>query len=313
MRPETRQTITMFAVLLALCAVLGIGEPKFLSGRNLLNVLLQSSPICLLAVGMTFVIITAGIDLSVGSVLALSGVTLGVLVLKADMGVAVGLLAAMAAGALCGVLQGAVIVRWAVPPFVCTLGMMCAARGLARMLTEGYTLHGLPAAARWLGHGTLIGPIAVPTALTLATVAVAHVVLTQTAFGRQVFAVGANAEAARLAGVRVGLVKLVAYAVCGFTAGLAGVVWAGRTGSVSPNAGLGDELYAIAAAVIGGNSLMGGRGTVIGTLVGAVLIRVLRNGLNLLTVPDPGQLMVIGSVIVVAAVVDQVRKGRHTG
>ena len=312
MRPETRQTITMSLILLGLCIALGVARPTFATQENLLNVLLQSASNCVLAVGMTFVIITAGIDLSVGSVLALSGVVLGMLVMKAEAGAALGLCAALAAGGLCGLMQGAVIVRWSVPPFVCTLGMFCAARGLALILAEGETIHGLPDAANWLGHGKLIGPIGVPTVLSLAVVGVAHIVLTQTAFGRQVFAVGANEEAARLAGVRVGAVKLAAYAICGFTAGLAGIIVAGRMGSASPVVGKGDELYAIAAAVIGGNSLMGGRGTVIGTLVGALLIQVLRNGLTLLIVPDRWQLVVIGSVIVLAAVIDQLRKGRHT-
>jgi len=310
-RPETRQTITMSVILLGLCAVLAAAKPEFLTRENLLNVLLQSSTNCVLAVGMTFVIITAGIDLSVGSVLAFSGVVLGVLVKQAGVGVGIGLCAAAAAGTCCGLVQGAVIVRWAVPPFVCTLGMMCAARGLGLILAGGQTIHGLPPAATWLGHGRLIGPIAVPTLLSLAAVGVAHVVLTRTAYGRHVFAVGANEEAARLAGVRVGTVKLIAYATCGFTAGLAGIIVAGRTGSASPIVGVGNELYAIAAAVIGGNSLMGGRGTVIGTLVGALLIQVLRNGLNLLIVPDRWQLVVIGLVIVLAAIIDQMRQGRR--
>ncbi len=311
MRPETRQTITMSIVLLALCVALAIIAPAFASRDNLLNVLLQSATNCVLAVGMTFVIIAAGIDLSVGSVLALSGVVLGVLVIGEGAGVVIGLCGAALTGALCGLLQGAVIVRWSVPPFVCTLGMMCAARGLALILTGGETLHGLPAGATWLGQGKLIGPIGVPIVLSLAAVAVAHIVLTRTVFGRQLFAVGANEEVARLAGVRVGMVKLGAYAICGFTAGLAGIIVAGRTGSASPIVGYGDELYAIAAAVIGGNSLMGGRGTVIGTLVGALLIQVLRNGLNILIVPDRWQLVVIGFVIVLAAIIDQMRRGRH--
>jgi ribose/xylose/arabinose/galactoside ABC-type transport system permease subunit len=310
-RPETRQTITIGSILFALCVLLAMVAPAFLTRENLLNVLLQSATNCVLAVGMTFVIITAGIDLSVGSVLALSSVVLGVVVLKAEAGVPTGLLCAAAAGTVCGLLQGAVIVRWAVPPFVCTLGMMSAARGLALILTKGQTIHGLPPGAVWLGQGKLIDAVPVPAILSLAAVAVAHIVLTQTAFGRQLFAVGANEEAARLAGVRVGVVKLAAYVICGFTAGLAGIIVAGRTGSASPIVAKGDELDAIAAAVIGGNSLMGGRGTVIGTLVGALLIQVLRNGLNLRFVPDRWQLVLIGSVIVLAAVIDRMQRRRE--
>lgn len=323
LRPETRQVVGMVLVLLLMYTVIAAWVPDFRSARNLTNVLLHSAINCVLAVGMTFVILTAGIDLSVGSLMTLASAVMGVLLRDRYGGPLFGLAAAMACGVFAGLVQGAVIVRWAVPPFICTLGMMMAARGTALAASQGRTIHGLPDQALWLGGGnvaTLLrapppGPggdllLPVPVVISLALVAIAHVVLTQTAFGRHVVAVGANEEAARLAGVPVGWVKLSVYMICGATAALAGIIMTGRMEAASPIIGEGAELEAIAAVVIGGTSLMGGRGTVMGSLIGALMMGLLRNALTLMDKPDHVQKIVIGGVIVFAVVADQVVRRR---
>ncbi len=326
MRPETRQVVGIGLVLMTLSGALALLVPEFRTLQNISNVLLQSSINCVLAVGMTFVILTAGIDLSVGSLLALTSAVMGVVLTRVAEPsggtlIAAAVLGAIAAGALAGAMQGAVIVRWRVPPFICTLGMMTVARGLALVLTQQQTIHGIPLQARWLGaqqlsiwiptsEGLSRLAVPVPVLVSLGLVAMAHVVLTQTVYGRHVMAVGANEEAARLAGVPVGPVKMSVYLLSGAAAGLAGVILTGRMGSASPIIGYGSELDAIAAVVIGGTSLFGGRGTVIGSLLGAVMMQVLRNGLTLMGKPDPIQQIVIGSVIVFAVVLDQVVQRR---
>ncbi|MFQ6133665.1 MAG: ABC transporter permease [Armatimonadota bacterium] len=322
LRPETRQVIGIALVLLLMCVVIAGVEEDFRSARNLTKVLLHSAVNCVLAVGMTFVILTGGIDLSVGSLMTLASAVMGVLLHDGFGGVLFSLAAALAYGTFAGVLQGTVIVRWAVPPFICTLGMMMAARGMAEAVSEE-TIHGLPEQALWLGGGsvgTLVKAapgasggdllLPVPVVISLALVAVAHVVLTQTTFGRHVVAVGANEEAARLAGVPVGWVKLSVYMICGATAALAGIIQTGRMHAASPLIGRGAELEAIAAVVIGGTSLMGGRGTVVGSLIGALMMGVLRNALTLKGKPDRIQQIVIGGVIVFAVVLDQVLRRR---
>jgi len=323
LRPETRQVIGIALVLLVMCGVIAALVPEFRSARNLTNVLLHSAINCVLAVGMTFVILTAGIDLSVGAVMTLASAVMGVLLRDRFGGALFAVAAALACGALAGLVQGAVIVRWTVPPFICTLGTMMAARGLAEAVSKGETIHGLPEQALWLGGGSIATLVKappgatggdlllpVPVVLSLALVAVAHVMLTQTAFGRHVVAVGASEEATRLAGVPVGWVKLTVYMICGATGALAGVIATGRMHAASPIIGKGAELEAIAAVVIGGTSLMGGRGTIVGSLIGALMMGVLRNALTLMNKPDRIQQIVIGCVIVFAVVLDQVLRRR---
>jgi ribose/xylose/arabinose/galactoside ABC-type transport system permease subunit len=289
---------------------------EFATWETLVNVLLRSSTNTVLAVGMTFVIISAGIDLSVGRVLALCSVVLALLArspLPFGWGVYLAIPAALAVGSAVGAAQGLVIAAWRVAPFIVTLGTYCAAWGAALLLSGGQTIHNIGRSLCWPGAGKIGAAPIVPPLLSIAAVAIAHVVLAHTAFGRHLFAVGANEEAARLSGIHTGRVKLTAYTLCGLAAGVAGVLAAGKTNSGSPILGEGAELDAIAAAVIGGNSLMGGQGTVVGALVGSLMISVIRTGLVLGDVAASWQLIIIGLVIVAAATVDQIRRSRAHG
>jgi ribose/xylose/arabinose/galactoside ABC-type transport system permease subunit len=295
--------------LIALCAVLWALTPHFLTISNLLNVAQQTSINAIVAVGMTFVILSGGIDLSVGSIVALSGVALG-LALQADQPVVVALLIAIGVGIACGQVNGVLIDRGGLPPFIVTLGTMSMARGAALVMTEGRPISGFDEGFRALATGTLAF-IPAPIVVMGAVYAFAHLVLTRTTFGRYVYAIGGNEEATRLSGVRVHLHKPAIYAVSGLTSAVAAIILTARLNSAQPIAGMMYELDAIAATVIGGTSLMGGEGSLAGTLIGALIMGVLRNGLNLLGVSSFLQQIVIGGVIVGAVLVDTVLKRHH--
>ncbi|MDO8679041.1 MAG: ribose ABC transporter permease [Acidobacteriota bacterium] len=291
-----------------LCAVLWALTPHFLTVSNLLNVAQQTSINAIVAVGMTFVIVSGGIDLSVGSIVALSGVVLGAL-LQGGQPLAVALAAALAVGLGCGLLNGALVSVGGLPPFIATLGMMSVARGAALVFTEGRPVSGFDEGFRSLATGA-IGFVPAPVVVMIGVYMAAHVVLTRTTFGRYVYAIGGNEEATRLSGVAVRFHKTAIYGVSGVMSAIAAIVLTARLNSAQPIAGTMYELDAIAATVIGGTSLMGGEGTLAGTLVGALIMGVLRNGLNLLGVSSFLQQIVIGGVIVGAVLVDTVLK-RH--
>lgn len=298
------------AGLASLCAVLWILTPHFLTVSNLLNVVEQTSINAIVAVGMTFVIISGGIDLSVGSIVALSGVALGAL-LQSGQPLPVAILAAMGTGVACGLSNGALVSLGRLPPFIATLGMMSVARGAALLFTEGRPVSGFNEGFRSIATGS-IGFIPAPVVVMIVVYLIAHVVLTRTTFGRYVYAIGGNEEATRLAGVAVRFHKTVIYGIAGLTSAVAAVVLTARLNSAQPIAGMMYELDAIAATVIGGTSLMGGEGRLAGTLVGALIMGVLRNGLNLLGVSSFLQQIVIGAVIVGAVLMDAALK-RHRG
>jgi ribose transport system permease protein len=298
------------AGLVGLCLLLWILTPHFLTTSNLLNVLEQTAINAVIAVGMTFVILSGGIDLSVGSLVALAGVVLATL-LHADTPVVVAILSAIAAGALFGSLNGLAITWGRLPPFIATLGMMSVARGCALLFTDGRPVSGFEPAFRALATARVIG-IPAPVFLTAAVYLAAQFVLSETRFGRYVYAIGGNEEATRLSGVSIRLHKTAVYAVSGATSALAAVLLTARLNSAQPIAGMMYELDAIAAVVIGGTSLMGGEGTLGGTLIGALIMGVLRNGLNLLGVSSFMQQVVIGLVIVGAVLIDTVLKSRKT-
>lgn len=291
--------------LLLLCGLLAALSPNFLTVDNLLNVARQISIIGIVAVGMTLVIVTSGIDLSVGSVVALAGVTAGLL-MNAGWSIPAALLAAAVVGTLAGVATGLAITRLHISPFIATLGMMSIARGLALVITDGSPIDTIPKEFLWLAGNW--GPIPVPVIVMLAVALVGHVVLSRTRLGRYAYAMGSNEEAVRLSGVPLDRYKIAIYALSGLLAAIAGLVLTARIASAQPVAGNLLELDAIAAVVIGGASLMGGRGTIFGTLVGVAIIGVLRNGLVLLDVSAFWQQVVIGGVIVVAVAVDQWRQ-----
>ncbi len=286
-------------------AVFSFLSPHFLTTDNLLNVSLQVSISAIIAAGMTMVILTGGIDLSVGSLVALVGV-LCTLALQATssffLAIAVGLVVGMASGAVAGVF----VTRFRITPFIVTLALMTVWRGLAFILTDARPVWDLPESFGILGAGRMLG-IPIPTIIMLIVFVAGHVMLTRTRFGRYVYAVGGNVEAARLAGIRTNRILFSVYLLCGGLTALSGVLLASRLNSGQPNAGVMYELDVIAAVVVGGTSLQGGRGTIIGTFIGSMLIGVLRNGLNLLDVGSYVQQVVVGVVILLAVLMDRSR------
>ena len=296
-------TLAGLALLVILLTVL---SPHFLTVSNLMNVLEQTSINAVIAVGMTFVILSGGIDLSVGSIVAISGVVLAS-VLRSNGGVPAALAAGLGVGIACGMINGLLVTVGRLAPFIATLGMMSVARGLALLYTDGRPISGFAAGFRALATSR-VGPIPVPVILALAVYVIAHVVLRRTRFGRYVYAIGGNEEAARLSGVPVRFHKTMVYALSGVTSALAAVLLTARLNSAQPIAGMMYELDAIAATVIGGTSLLGGTGTIGGTLIGALVMGVLRNGLNLLGISSFLQQVVIGVVIVGAVLVDSFLK-----
>ena len=306
---RTRQFGTLLG-LVSLSVVLWILTPHFLTVSNLLNVLEQSAINAIVAAGMTFVIISGGIDLSVGSVLALAGIVLASL-LQAGVGLPIALTVALASAAICGLLNGLFVTLGRLPPFIATLGMMSVARGLALIWAEGRPISGFTESFRSMATGRPLG-IPAPVLITLVVYAIAHVALAHSVFGRSIYAIGGNEEASRLSGVPVRFHKAGAYVVCGLTSGVAAVVLTARLNSAQPTAGIMYELDAIAATVIGGTSLFGGEGTLLGALIGALIMGVLRNGLNLLNVSSFVQQFVIGVVIIAAVLIDTaLKRGRR--
>ena len=291
------------------CAALWILTPHFLTLSNLVNIVEQTSINAIVAAGMTFVILSGGIDLSVGSMVALTGVVLGTALQGGQM-LPVALILAAAAGIACGLANGALISFGRLPPFIVTLGMMSIARGAALLFTEGRPVSGFDASFRSIAIGR-VGVVPAPVIVMAVVYAAAYFVLARTRFGRYVYAIGGNEEAARLSGVAVRFHKTMIYGVSGLMSALAAVLLTARLNSAQPIAGINYELDAIAATVIGGTSLMGGEGTLGGTLIGALIMGVLRNGLNLLGVSSFLQQIVIGAVIVFAVLLDTVLKRKH--
>jgi len=300
-----RQLSTL-AGLVVLCVLLWILTPFFLTRSNLLNVMEQTALNAIVAVGMTFVIVSGGIDLSVGSIVALSGVVLAS-ALQANWPVSAAIAVGLLVGALTGLLNGLLITRGRLPPFIATLGLMSVARGAALVYTEGRPISGFGAGYRWLATGRVLD-VPMPVILTALVYAAAWFVLTRTRFGRYVYAIGGNEEATRLSGVAVRFHKTMVYVLSGFMSALAAVLLTARLNSAQPIAGMMYELDAIAATVIGGTSLLGGEGSLGGTLIGALIMGVLKNGLNLLGVSSFLQQIVIGVVIIGAVVIDSALK-----
>ena len=296
----------IFLVFLAICVILSFLSPAFLTVRNVLNVLRQVSITGIMGVGMTFVILTGGIDLSVGSLLALAGCLAAGLGVRHGASPFVMTVVPILVVTCLGVLVGFIISKFKVPPFVATLGMMSAARGLTLIYTDAYPISGLSRAFRNLGSG-MVGPVPVPIIIYLVVVAIGAIVLSQTKFGRYVYAIGGNEEAVRLSGINTSRYKVAIYGISAFTAALSGVILAARLNSGQPTAGQGYELDVVAAVVIGGTSLQGGRGSVLGTFIGALLIGVLTNGFNLMNISPFYQQVVKGVIIVAAVIMEQMR------
>lgn len=290
---------------------------KFLQAQNLLNVVTQVAAIGIIAIGMTFVIITLGIDLSVGSLLAVAAVVATSLAqIPSDtakfpnmsFSLIIPIVAGVAAGAIGGFTNGFLISVFKIAPFIATLGMMSAARGLALIYSDGRPISRLDPGFNFLGQGSIIG-IPVPIIIFAVVAVAAHVVLNYTRFGRHVYAIGGNEQAARVSGINIKRATIIIYTLCGLLAGIAGIISAGRIGSGNPQLGTGIELDAITAAVIGGTSFKGGIGTIWGTVIGALIIQSLNTGLVLLGMNDFVQMVVKGAIIIIAVILDE-RKNR---
>ncbi|AHI64099.1 branched-chain amino acid transport system / permease component family protein [Burkholderia thailandensis] len=303
-----RRSTTFYPLvgLVAVCVAMMFASDGFLSAANLENVLRQVSINAIIGVGMTCVILTGGIDLSVGSAMALSGtLTAGLLV--AGVNGAAALAAGIGVGVALGAANGFFVAFAGMPPIIVTLATMGIARGLALIYTGGYPIDGLPDWVRFFGSGKALG-VQAPVLTMLVVYALAWLMLERMPFGRYVYAIGGNEHATRLSGVRVARVKLAVYTFAGLTSALAAIVLTGRLMSGQPNAGVGFELDAIAAVVMGGTSIAGGRGSIVGTLVGALLLGVLNNGLNMIGVNPYVQNVIKGAIILLAIYIGRERR-----
>lgn len=310
LRGEWGTYLGLSAVLLGMVLLFSLLSDYFFSAATFVTIANEIPALLVMAIGMTFVLIIAGIDLSMGSVLALSAAVAANAILQWQLPVPVAAALGLATGLVCGAITGAVSVAWRLPSFIVSLGMLEAVRGGAFLVTDSRTQYVGGAIAGlskpWLGG------ISAAFVLALALVALAHVVLTRTVFGRYAIGIGTNEEAMRLAGIDPRPIRITIFAATGLLAGLAGLMQSARLEAADPNAGTGIELQVIAAVVIGGTSLMGGRGSVIATLFGVLIIAVLEAGLAQIGASDPTKRIITGAVIVVAVVVDTLRKKKHT-
>lgn len=294
--------------LILLCIFLSFATDKFMSVRNLLNILDQITVLGIMAVGMTLVILIGGIDLAVGSVMALTMMVMGYLANQVGFPLVLGIGLALVAAGVTGAISGILITALGVPAFIATLAMMSVARGLANMITDGQQIVGFPSWFSLLAYTRFGGFLTLTVAIMLVVFVLGWLYLRYTSGGRSLYAIGGNQEVARLAGINVNLYTVGVYVVSGLLAGLAGVVLAMRLDSVQPTAGVSYELDTIAAVVIGGTSLSGGKGGILGTIIGVLIIGVLRNGLNLLGVSPFTQAVVIGVVIALAVAAEAFKR-----
>jgi ribose transport system permease protein len=293
-------------ILLAMSAFLAFASDQFFTQDNLISVFRQFSFIGIMAIGQCLVIITGGIDLSVGSIFAFAGVTSAFAMTKMGFSVPAGILVGLVSGLLFGLANGLFVTRLRLPPFIATLGTMSIARGLSYALTSGFPIPNLPPAYKFMGQG-YVGFLPFPVILLLVLGLAFTFFLNKTVAGRRVYATGSNEEAARVSGVNTRRIKMIVFSLSGVLAGLAGMVTAARLGVAQSTAGVGYEMDAIAAVIIGGASVTGGVGTVFGTIIGAAIMGVLKNGLILLSVSAYWQQTVIGVVIILAVSLDLLR------
>ncbi|MEJ2746809.1 MAG: ABC transporter permease [Anaerolineae bacterium] len=308
---DASQKILAFAGLIILFVGFSLASPNFFQFSNIVGILLATAVNGVLALGATFVIITAGIDLSVGTVMTLSAVMTGVFITDLGLPIPIGVLGGLLTGGFAGWINGMVIAKMKIPPFVSTLGMLYIAKGLALVISGLKPIYfsDTPAFSQ-IAMGDVLG---IPYAVLIffGAAIVANIILTRTILGRYTFALGSNEEATRLSGVNVDKWKTAVYMLAGLFSGLAGVLIAARLNSAQPALGAGYELDAIAAVVIGGTSLSGGEGTILGTVIGAFIISVLTNGLRILSVPQEWQIVVTGCIVILAVYADILRRGQN--
>lgn len=300
--------LTPVIVLVVLCVLMTVLSPVFLTYPNLVNILQQVTVNAILALGISTVIFTGGVDLSVGAVLAVSAIIMGKMMVEWSISPVIAVICAVIIGAFFGTINGILISRFNLQPMIATLGILSVARGAALTIADGQTITGYSTGFRWIGSGT-IGNTGIPVQIIfmLMLYAIMHYILKYRKFGRYIYSIGGNEEATRLSGINVRKYKTLAYTICGIMSALAGIVLVSKLNSAQPVAGEGYELDAIASSVIGGASLLGGSGSVWGTLLGAIIMGVIRNGLVLLNVSTNLQRLVIGVIILAAVLLDSFR------
>ncbi|MCG8484222.1 MAG: ABC transporter permease [Clostridia bacterium] len=315
----TSKNIVMVFLILLIFGF-GLGSPYFLTSKNLINLTSQMSINALLATGLTYVIILGGIDISVGSVAALAGIVsakVGLMFVDMNTGLSllILVLSGLIIGGICGLFNGIMITKYKVVPMIATLAMLSIARGLSYVVTNGKPVYGLSNTFAWLGAGRIIttegnpnGIIPVLTIFTIIVVVIMHILLSKTVFGRHVYAVGSNANVAHLSGINVKKVKLISYVLCSAMAGLGGICIASKLQNGQPAAAETYEMFAIAATVLGGTSLSGGSGSVARAMFGVAIIAVINNGMNLMQISSYWQKVVIGSIILIAVILDMAQK-----
>ncbi|MCL6629183.1 MAG: ABC transporter permease [Armatimonadetes bacterium] len=306
MRIFKSKELAVLLLFLGIFAMFAVKTPQFATPYNLLNVARQYSELAVVAVGLTMVIIAGGIDISVGSVVGLSSIMVGVLAVNMHLNIWLACFLALLTGLACGMTNGFAITRLGIQPIVTTLAMMSTARGLAYVLSDARTISGLPMSFTGLDQVSM-GAVPLAVVLALVIVVAGTVTLRQTAFGRSVYAVGANEEAARLSGTNTRQVKMLVYSLTGMLAGLSGIMMTTRVSCALPDAGLGFEFEAITAVVMGGSSLKGGEGNIVGTIIGVGIMGILRNGLNLIGVTDTWKVLFLGVMLIIAVLVDNLR------
>lgn len=317
-RSDAIQRFMAFGALIVIAVGFSLASPYFRTFDNFVGILLATAVNGVLALGVTFIIITAGIDLSVGTVLTFSAVMTGVFIVNWDLPIPLGILGGILSGGLAGLINGIFISRFKIPPFIATLGMLYATKGLSLVISELKPIyfHDAPG-FREMAMGSILGKIIpgfeVPNAVLILFGAafIAHIILSRTILGRYTFALGSNEEATRLSGVNVVAWKTAVYTLGGLFSGLGGVLMAARLNSAQPALGAGYELDAIAAAVIGGTSLSGGEGSILGTIIGAFIMSTLTNGLRILSVPQEWQMVITGAIVILAVYLDILRRRRN--
>lgn len=292
--------------LLILCLVISVITPRFLTIPNIKNVFTQVSVNAVIAIGMSFVILTGGIDLSVGSILAVSG-AVAASIIKSTGNIYLAIIVALAIGSIVGLINGVLISKGKIQAFIVTLATMTIFRGVTYVYTNGTPISGLGESFSVIGNKTVLG-LPIPVVFTIIVFGLAYYILSQTRYGRYLYALGGNEDSARLSGINTDKIKTLVYVICGAAAALSGIIVTSRIGSASPNAGVGFELDAISAVVLGGTSLSGGEGSVVGTIIGALIIGVLNNGLNLVNVSPFYQAIIKGLVILLAVIIEKKNK-----
>lgn len=304
------RTTGLPVVVVLLCIIFAAIQPRFATFSNLQNVSRQASLLAIIATAQAFPILSGGFDISLGSQIAAVSIVSALATKQFD--ISLGFVTGILFGSLLGTINGFIIARFSVSPFVVTLGMMSFARGLALIITDGQPVFGMPSGFRYIGN-EYVGPIPIPAIIAIAVFGMAYFILSHTRIGRYLYAIGGNAEAARLSGIHVSLYKMLAYTFCGFFTAIMAFVLSSRVDSGQPAIGAGAEMEAIAAVVIGGIALGGGQGSILNVVFGVIIISLLSNGLNLINVSSYLQLMTIGMVIVAAVVIDQLRHGEESG